>query len=242
MLAFLNLGLTDDQPLSWGVPHFLTPSKNHVCLFIYLFVCLFVKPRHRYDRTTHNARTGTWVPIRLWHWVQVPVRSACTECWVHVSAQDLLCTECWVHSECSVLSAQCNLSALNMCVFMFNVTNNTVLVLLVPSLLNPSTRRRTTSWEPRSRRLDRPTPGQDTAWPTRCISPSLWTSSSNPPARPRRRCLDAAPSPLPLRPPSCHAFKTVHQFFLQPIARANVKNNKYKDVYGIVTRLLHLSS
>jgi len=22
----------------------------------------------------------------------------CTECWVHLSAQDLLCTECWVHS------------------------------------------------------------------------------------------------------------------------------------------------
>jgi len=40
-----------------------------------------------------------------------------------------------VHSECSVLSAQCNSSALTVCVFLFNVTNNTVLVLLVSSLV-----------------------------------------------------------------------------------------------------------
>ena len=40
-----------------------------------------------------------------------------------------------MHSECSVLSAQCNSSALTVCVFLFNVTNNTVIVLLVSSLL-----------------------------------------------------------------------------------------------------------
>ena len=34
-----------------------------------------------------------------------------------------------------MLSAQCNSSALTVCVFLFNVTNNTVLVLLVSSLL-----------------------------------------------------------------------------------------------------------
>ena len=50
------------------------------------------------------------------------------------------------------------------------------------------------------------------SWPGYCLTnsiylPSLWTSSSNPPARPRRRCLDAAPSPLPFRPPSCRVFK-----------------------------------
>jgi len=34
----------------------------------------------------------------------------CTECWVHLSAQDLLCTECWVHSRpCAQrLSAECS--------------------------------------------------------------------------------------------------------------------------------------
>ena len=33
----------------------------------------------------------------------------CTECWVHLSAQDLLCTECWVHSRprAQRLSAGC---------------------------------------------------------------------------------------------------------------------------------------
>jgi len=40
-----------------------------------------------------------------------------------------------VPSECSVLSAQCNSGALTVCVFLFNVKNNTVLVLLVSSLL-----------------------------------------------------------------------------------------------------------
>ena len=40
-----------------------------------------------------------------------------------------------MHSERSVLSAQCNSSALTVCVFLFNVTNNTVIVLLVSSLL-----------------------------------------------------------------------------------------------------------
>ena len=40
-----------------------------------------------------------------------------------------------MHSEKSVLSAQCNSSALTVCVFLFNVTNNTVIVLLVSSLL-----------------------------------------------------------------------------------------------------------
>ena len=40
-----------------------------------------------------------------------------------------------MHSECSVLSAQCNSSALTVCVFLFNVTHNTVIVLLVSSLL-----------------------------------------------------------------------------------------------------------
>ena len=34
-----------------------------------------------------------------------------------------------------MLSAQCNSSALTVCVFLFNVTNNTVIVLLVSSLL-----------------------------------------------------------------------------------------------------------
>ena len=34
-----------------------------------------------------------------------------------------------------MLSAQCNSSALTVCVFLFNVTHNTVIVLLVSSLL-----------------------------------------------------------------------------------------------------------
>ena len=37
--------------------------------------------------------------------------------------------------EYSVLSAQCNSSALTVCTFLFNVTNNTVLALLVSCLL-----------------------------------------------------------------------------------------------------------
>ena len=38
-------------------------------------------------------------------------------------------------SEYSVLSVQCNSSALTVCIFLFNVTNNTLLALLVSCLL-----------------------------------------------------------------------------------------------------------
>ena len=75
-------------------------------------------------RTTHNARTGTLVPNKS----VALIASAC-----QVSLH-------WVLSacECSRFVVHwCNSSALTVCVFLFNVTNNTVLVLLVSSLLIP---------------------------------------------------------------------------------------------------------